>query len=99
MSAHKFKMIFGVTPETAVVVWQELVQHSNLPRGYEPIHLLWALMFPRLHCTLAVFAKLAGVSANTFTKWSGYFVRELSHLSDHKVSLSGWLLFSCVAEC
>ena len=55
---------FGLNPEQISHLWS-LVE---LPKGYTPVHILWALSFLRLYWTETQLSVLAGVTPKTLRK-------------------------------
>ena len=75
---RSFRSLFGVTPYVCSVLWDLL--RTNMPQASRPIHLLWALLFPKVYGSETTHRTIARVDAKTFRKWSWYFVRLLADL-------------------
>ena len=60
-----------------------------MPKGVQPFHLLWGLIFMKVYATEAVHCKIVNSpDEKTFRKWSLLFVKEISYLESEIVSLS-----------
>ena len=79
--------MFGCSAEGTMIAWDFLGAYDLLPEGGRVEHMLWALMWLKVHgrqrtmCTLA-----GGVDKKTFTKWSMKFVYALAYLEGVVVS-------------
>jgi len=75
-----WKEHFCVSPAAACDVWNRLFEHDCLPTNGQPKHLLWALLFLKLHDTERVHATLCGCGKDTFRKWVKAFLESLNRL-------------------
>jgi len=78
-SARIFKSMYGVSPKRVSYVLSEV----TFPRGTKPGHVLWALLLLKCYTTELTLARMTGVSANTFRKWSWLVIGALAaHMSN-----------------
>ena len=79
----RFKATFGSSPEVCSLLWDLLQpQIKAMPRNARPSHLLWGLLFLKIHSTESVHASLAGgVDEQTFRDWSWRFVYAIERLA------------------
>lgn len=69
----RFKAHFGVSPSICSMAWNHLKQ--DLPRDYNEMHLLWALLFLKCYNTDSVNCGMAGCDEKTF-RYRVWFVIE-----------------------
>lgn len=84
---RRFRAHFGTSPSTCAILWKKLVDNAVLPRGRQPVHLLWALYFLNRYETEEVAASTFGVEEETFRKWSWLLVVAIAKLKPSVVSL------------
>lgn len=82
MAMERYRATFGCAPAVASMVWSMIVANTTtLLPGAKPEHLLWALMFMKLHCSESVLAILCGgVHEQTIRKWCWYFIAKIANL-------------------
>ena len=68
-----FAATFGCNTMLCVLMWDAL----TVPDGAIPIHLLWALMFLKVHRLEMVLSNMARVDEKTFRKWTWTILRAL----------------------
>ena len=81
--SHEFRWraTFGAPPHICSILWEKIDPDSTMPNGSMPYHLLWGLMFLKLHCSEAVNASIAGgVDVQTIRKWSWLFAEAVANL-------------------
>ncbi|KAF0702403.1 hypothetical protein AaE_015956 [Aphanomyces astaci] len=78
-NARRFVALFGTTLYVTSVLWAKLEPH---PRGGQPRHLLWALMFLKVYGTEHVHATIAAVDEKTYRKWSWTYIKALEDLTE-----------------
>ena len=84
---NRFVTYFGVSSEICSLVWDMLDPHENMPKGVEPKHLLWGLLFVKVYFKELVLAGMVGCpDEKTFRKWSSLFVYHISWLEPEIVS-------------
>jgi len=84
----KYTAFFGTTPFVCSLLWAMLEPCRKMPRGVQPKHLLWALMFLKIYGTEAVNCNLAdGVDEKTFRKWAWLFVEGIAALEQGVVRI------------
>ena len=93
-SLRRFKAVFGISPDLALLVWNDNMPH---PFGATPKHLLWALLFLKLYSSESTHAILANCDEKTFRKWSWVFVKLISQSSKVRIALT--LDFSFIFLC
>ncbi|ETV67416.1 hypothetical protein H257_16391 [Aphanomyces astaci] len=78
-NARRFVALFGTTLYVTSVLWAKLEPH---PRGGQPRHLLWALMFLKVYGTEHVHATIAAVDEKTYRKWSWMYIKAFEDLTE-----------------
>ena len=78
-SHERFRATFGTDAVICAILWTRL-DFEQMPNGYKPLHLLWALMFLKVYAAEPVLAALAGVHERTYRKWTWCFVDAISTL-------------------
>ena len=75
-SMRRFRALFGTSPENVATLWNRLIPYmsDSLIDSVQEVHLLWALLFLKLHVTTEVLAMIAGTNEKTFLKWQWVFV-------------------------
>ena len=82
-----FRAFFGASPLTCERLWTLLNPKATMPKGVQPFHLLWGLVFMKVYATEAVHCKIVdSPDEKTFQKWFLLFVREISYLEADVVS-------------
>ena len=51
---QRFQAMFGTSPDMCSLLWDMLDPIDTMPNGVKGFHLLWGLMFLKLHATEAV---------------------------------------------
>eukprot|EP00171_Calliarthron_tuberculosum_P023605 IDg23605t1 len=75
---RRFMGLFGVTPEVCCVVWNQLL--GKMPKGAQPHHLLWSLLFLKLYANEHCNRLLSGADEKTFRKWAWIFIGLIAEL-------------------
>jgi len=84
---RRFHAFFGTTPFICSLLWALIQPRTCMPRGYEPKHLMWALLFLKVYATEPVHRRLAGCpDEKTFRKWAWYFIHGIARLENIVVS-------------
>ena len=81
-----FRAMFGMSSQTAHLLWIMLDVEISGPTGGKCIHLLWMLMFLKEYCTQDSLSGICHVSRKTFHCWVDIFLDRLFNLN--LVSLS-----------
>ena len=83
-----FRSFFGAPIRHIVLLWNKIVSKDSLPKGAEPHHLLWALVFLKNYSTTPVLQRICGwPSRETFQKWSWYFIDWVAKLNNDVIKL------------
>lgn len=78
---RRFRACFGASPGRCTDVWRMINPVDIMPRGVQPHHLLWALLFLKVYATETVLtAMVDSPDEKTFRKWCRLFVVEISWL-------------------
>jgi hypothetical protein len=64
-----FTAMFGLLPNIAVMLWNEMYIHSFLDNKHQFKHILWTMNFLKVYSTIDVMASSTGVSKVTYQKW------------------------------
>ena len=88
-----FRAFLGCAVPTFLTAWSMLATPDCLPPGGQLKHLLWTLMFMKLHSGQKALCALAGAEPETFRKWTWQFLEALAMLEPYVVSASA---LSCV---
>ena len=78
-----YTLFFGLSPEQTSALWDMI----DLPKGYYPIHILWALAFLKLYWTEVQLASLFGVMEKTLWKRVWFVVSAIAKLQSKVVCL------------
>lgn len=66
---RRFRAIFGTTPMVLSLLWRFIADYSNIPSGWEPMHILWGCLFLKIYVSEHVHSKnFGGVDRKTFRK-------------------------------
>lgn len=85
---RRFRAFFGASPAVCTDIWNLLKPRETMPRGSQPEHLLWALVFLKVYASEKVLSRLVGCpDEKTFRKWIHIFVDGISWLELSLVSL------------
>ena len=84
VNQRRFRASYGVSPEVCAQVWM-LICHS-LPAYHKIDHLLWTLLFMKVHSTESVLAGIAGVDEKTFWVHVWTIIFAISDLKSAMVS-------------
>ena len=87
-NTRRFQSFFGCTPQVCTIAYNELVENKLVPRGGQPFHLLWALMFLKTYDPYEVLSSIARCNETTYRKWTWKFIIALYYLEDDVVSLN-----------
>jgi len=77
---RRFRSTLGCSPSLCSWCWNQLQNDKLLPRGFQPKHFLWTLMFLKLYCCESVAAVLCGCDEKTFRKWVWIGIKALGNL-------------------
>lgn len=80
-----FKSFFGVSPSVASMCWKIIGHLQDVPREFNPSHLLFGFSFLKIYSTEEVHSGLFGVTPKTFRKWSWMAVKLLSQMKTVRV--------------
>ena len=82
-----FHALFGCACHIAFKLWSLLRSHHLLPQGGTMTHLLWTLMFVKVHPLEEAMKRLTGGSdSKTTRKWVSLFVMAIASLEPFIVS-------------
>lgn len=73
---RRFMTFYGITPKVFAVLWKLIPEK---PRGSEPKHLLWCMLFLKNYNKEHINA--ANVDEKTFRLWTWRFVNLLAQLN------------------
>lgn len=85
-----FIEMFGISADVVCDVWTRIIllRKEHIPKGAEPKHLLWALLFMKVYATERILCSLAGgVDKDTFRKWRNIFIDEIARLFPYEVRI------------
>ena len=66
---RQFGANFGCSSRVCAFLWSRLVVKGILPSRFLPKHLLWTLVFLKLHCSETMLAILCGCDEKMLQKW------------------------------
>jgi hypothetical protein len=79
---RRFREAFGISSESAYIVWMYLNVPNEGPHGGQKVHLLWTLLFLKTYNTQNDLAGRCGVHTNTFRYWRDLFLARIASLDD-----------------
>jgi hypothetical protein len=79
---RRFREAFGISSETAHMLWMYLNVPNEGPYGGQKVHLLWSLLFLKTYNTQNDLAGRCGVHRNTFKHWRDLFLTRIASLDD-----------------
>lgn len=79
VALRRFKALFGVTPVVCSIIWEKI--RASIPKGGEPKHLLWALLFLKQYSDEHARRSTVGADEKTMRKWTWKFVELLSQMN------------------
>jgi hypothetical protein len=90
---RRFRELFGVSPEVALVMWNLLLEYRLVPFKGTMTHFLWTLCFLKVYAKLQPMCALCGgIDPKTLKKWVWAFIDALASLEGYVVSGSKHLL-------
>lgn len=93
---RRFREMFGVGAQVALVSWHMLLKLGLLPEGGTLTHFLWTLCFLKVYPKQGPLCVLCGnADHKTITKWVWQFIGALAELEFHVVSASCCCYCSC----
>ena len=93
---RRFRSFYGASSSTCERLWMLIDPYKTMPRGVQPFHLLWGLLFLKVYATEPVHCSIVGCpDEKTFRKWSILFVNAISQLENEIVSVVN--IFVCVS--
>lgn len=92
---HTFRAHFGASFKTMSVLWTKLDPHTTISSRAEPKHLLWTLVFFKVHKTEPIHLRITRCkSRDTFRNWVYKFASAIADLSEDVIDFAnrfqGW---------
>ena len=85
---RRFREMFGVGAQVALIAWTMLNTLGYLPMGGTLMHFLWTLCFLKVYPKQGPLSVLCGnADHKTITKWCWLFIAALADLEPHLVSV------------
>ncbi len=66
---RRFRAGLGVSSYVCSWYWNQLEKQKLLPKGFQPKHFLWTLLFLKLYSSESVHASICDCDETTFRKW------------------------------
>ena len=83
-----FRAVFGASSTVAASLWNKMTQQQPIELGGELKHLLWSLVFLKVHATTHIHCSIVGwPSTKTCAKWSWHFIKQIADLKEEVISL------------
>jgi hypothetical protein len=79
---RRFREAFGISSESAFILWTYLNVPNEGPSGGQSVHLLWTLLFLKTYNTQNDLAGRCGVHKDTFKTWRDRFLDRIAALDD-----------------
>jgi hypothetical protein len=79
---RRFREAFGISSESAFILWMHLNVPNEGPEGGQQVHLLWSLLFLKTYSTQNNLAGRCGVHKDTFKHWRDLFRERIASLDD-----------------
>ena len=84
-----FREHFGCGAQTALALWALILSSAMLPEGGSLHHMLWTLLFMKVHAKSEVMSRLCGgADKTTIRKWVWLFVPAIASLESLVVSVT-----------
>ena len=79
---RRFRGAFGISSESAFMLWMYLDVQNEGPQGGQQQHLLWTLLFLKTYNTQNDLAGRCGVHRDTFRLWRDLFLERIASLEE-----------------
>lgn len=85
---RRFREAFGISSESAFMLWIYLNVPNEGPEGGRQVHMLWTLMFLKTYGMQNDLAGRCGVHRDTFRAWRNLFLERMASINDELVSVA-----------